>query len=259
MPADGAGDERVEVVGAHPERATLRVGETFLKVDTDQDNADREVAAMALAPVPTPEVLWHRPPVLALRALDGEPIARLGQPATSTRAAWRAAGSVVRRLHDAPLPPWPDRTGPPTDDGLGEECDWLVAQGLLTRRVVDANRDLAQAALRPAPTVFMHGDLQVAHVFVADDEVTGILDWSEAGRGVAAYDLAVLTLGHRDHLDDVLDGYGRHGVGVDRDTITGWWAFRCLASIRWLVEHGYDVLAPGCEGDVLTTLAASTA
>ena len=43
----------------------------------------------------------------------------------------------------------------------------------------------------------MHGDLQVAHVFVDGDEVTGVLDWSEAGQGDAMYDLASLTLGHR--------------------------------------------------------------
>ena len=43
----------------------------------------------------------------------------------------------------------------------------------------------------------MHGDLQVAHVFVDGDEVTGVIDWSEAGRGSALYDLASLTLGHR--------------------------------------------------------------
>jgi aminoglycoside phosphotransferase (APT) family kinase protein len=94
----------------------------------------------------------------------------------------------------------------------------------------------------------MHGDLQVAHVFVEADHVTGVLDWSEAGRGDALYDLASLTLGHPEHLDDVLAGYGED---VDVEAIRGWWSLRSLTAIRWLVEHGFDPAAPGCEIDVL--------
>src|SRR3981081_2915441 len=60
--------EEVEVVVAHYERVTLRVGDVFLKIDADQTRTDIEVEAMALAPIPTPEVLWRKPPVLALAA-----------------------------------------------------------------------------------------------------------------------------------------------------------------------------------------------
>jgi aminoglycoside phosphotransferase (APT) family kinase protein len=58
--------------------------------------------------------------------------------------------------------------------------------------------------------------LKVDHVFVERDAVTGIIDWSEASRGDAHADLATLTLGHPEHLDDVLAGYG---ADVDRDRI----------------------------------------
>jgi aminoglycoside phosphotransferase (APT) family kinase protein len=40
--------------------------------------------------------------------------------------------------------------------------------------------------------------------FVEGDEVTGVLDWSEAGPGDALYDLATLTLGHEENLGDVV-------------------------------------------------------
>jgi aminoglycoside phosphotransferase (APT) family kinase protein len=96
--------------------------------------------------------------------------------------------------------------------------------------------------------MFMHGDLQVAHVFVDGDRVTGVLDWSEAGQGDGLYDLASLTLGHPEHLGDVLTGYGGD---VDLDVIRGWWSLRCLTAIRWLVEHGFDPASPGAEIDVL--------
>jgi len=242
------GVDQVEVVVAHHERATLRVGDVFLKVDADGTRTDTEIAAMAAAPVPTPEVLWREPPVLALAALRGRALGRLGEPSTASPAAWSAAGAAVRRLHDAPLPPWSGRSLAATATELDSECAWLLANDVLPADLVTGNRRLAGAALRPSPPVFAHGDLQVAHVFVDGDEVTGVLDWSEAGRGDALYDLASLTLGHREHLGDVLAGYG---ADVDLDAIRGWWSLRSLTAIRWLVEHGFDPAAPGCEIDVL--------
>jgi aminoglycoside phosphotransferase (APT) family kinase protein len=238
----------VEVVVAHPDCATLRVDDVFLKVDADQARTDREVEAMALAPVPTPRVLWRTPQVLALAALRGTPLARLGEPSSAAPAAWAAAGAVVRALHDAPLPPWPGRRLDAAAGTLEEECAWLLDHDVLPTRLVTRNRKIAQAALGPWAPVFTHGDLQVAHVFVHGEEVTGVLDWSEAGRGDAAYDLATLTLGHRERLDDVLAGYGRD---VDLEVIRGWWSWRSLTAIRWLVEHGFDPWSPGCEVDVL--------
>ena len=110
IPAMMASVEEVEVVVAHNERATLRVGDVFLKIDADQTRTDVEVEAMAMAPVPTPEILWRKPPVLALAALPGTALGRLGEPSTASPAAWAAAGAAIRTLHDAPLPPWPGRS-----------------------------------------------------------------------------------------------------------------------------------------------------
>ena len=96
--------------------------------------------------------------------------------------------------------------------------------------------------------MFTHGDLQVTHVFVDGDVVTGVLDWSEAGQGDALYDLAILTFGHEDHLEDVVGGYGRE---IDLDVVRAWWSVRSLLATRWLLEHGFDPFSPGCEVDVL--------
>ena len=243
-----AGVEQVEVVVAHHERATLRVGEVFLKVDGDQRLTDVEVEAMALAPIPTPRILWRKPPVLALAALPGTALGRLGEPSTASPAAWAAAGAAARMLHDAPLPPWPSSRVDELASRLDRECELLVANGVLPADLVRRNRRVAEAALRPLPPVFAHGDLQVAHVFVDGDEVTGVVDWSEAGRGDALFDLASLTIGHPEHLGDVVAGYGRD---VDLEVIRAWWSLRSLIAVRWLVERGFDPFAPGCEVDVL--------
>jgi aminoglycoside phosphotransferase (APT) family kinase protein len=236
FPATMVDVEEVEVVVAHNERATLRVGDVFLKIDADQTRTDVEVEAMAMAPVPTPEVLWRKPPVLALAALPGTALGRLGEPSNASSAAWAAAGTAVRRLHDAPLPPWPGWSLEECTSRLDSECAWLVANDILPTKVVTRNRRIAEAALRPWTPVFTHGDLQGAHVFVDGDEVTGVLDWSDACRGDALFDLAVLTLGHQEHVGDVVAGYG---TDVDLDVIRGWWSLRCLVAIRWLAEHGF--------------------
>ena len=238
----------VEVVVAHHERATLRVGDVFLKIDANQTRTDVEVQAMAVAPIPTPELLWRKPPVLALALLPGTALGRLGKPSTASSAAWAAAGAAVRMLHDAPLPPWPGRSLDEVASHLDGQCEWLVANAVLPVDLVTRNHQVAEAALRPWTPVFTHGDLQVAHVFVEVYEITGVIDWSDAGQGDPLYDLASLTLGHEEHLGDVVAGYG---TDVDLDVIRAWWSLRSLLAIRWLVEHGFDPFSPGCEVDVL--------
>ncbi|EXG82657.1 phosphotransferase family protein [Cryptosporangium arvum] len=240
--------DEVEIVVAHRQRATLRVGDVFVKLDGDPAHAEIEVRAMALAPIPTPPVLWHRPPALAIAAVPGTALGVLGEPSAASPAAWAAAGAALRRLHEAPPPPWPGRRLDDLAAELERECAWLLAHGALPAEVIRRNREIAGAALRPWHPAFIHGDLQITHVFVDGDAVTGVIDWSEAAPGDAHYDLAILTLGHPERLDDLLAGYG---ADADRDVIRAWWSHRSLVASRWLIEHGFDPDAPGCEFDVL--------
>ncbi|MET9274345.1 phosphotransferase [Kribbella sp. NPDC003557] len=243
--------DEVEVVVAHSERATLRVGDVFLKVDSDPARLDAEVEAMTLAPVPIPELLWRKPNVLAIAAVPGSTLGRLGGPSTGSPAAWAAAGAAIRTMHEAPLPPRQGQAGrsiATLTAELDTECELLVSKGVLPADLVARNREVAEAALRPWAPAFTHGDLQIAHLFLDGDEVTGIIDWSEAGQGDALFDLATFTLGHEDHLGDLLAGYG---ADVDLDVIRAWWSLRSLLIVRWLIEHGFDAFAPGCEVDVL--------
>jgi aminoglycoside phosphotransferase (APT) family kinase protein len=174
--------------------------------------------------------------VLALAAIRRTALGRLGEPSTASSAAWAAAGATARTLHGAPLPPWPGWSLDEFASRLDGECAWLVANEVLPSDVIARNRRIAEAALRPWTPVFTHGDLQVAHFFVDGDEVTGVIDWSDACQGDALFDLAILTLGHEEHLVDIVAGYG---TDVDLDVIRAWWSLRSLLAVRWLVEHGF--------------------
>ena len=103
-----------------------------------------------MAPIPTPGVLWRKPPVLALAALPGSALGRLGEPSTASSAAWAAAGAAARMLHDAPLPPWPGSSVEAITSHLDGECEWLVRNGVLPTDVVTRNRraDLAVTRTR---------------------------------------------------------------------------------------------------------------
>jgi hypothetical protein len=88
-------------------------------------------------------------------------------------------------LHDAPLPRWPGQTLDEIALRLDGECERLVTNGVLPADLVTRNRRVAEVALRTWTLVFAHGDLQITHVFVDGDEISGVIDWSEAGQGDA--------------------------------------------------------------------------
>jgi aminoglycoside phosphotransferase (APT) family kinase protein len=236
MDAMMADVEEVEVVVAHRERATLRVGGVFLKVDTHEERVDREIEAMGMVPVPTAEILWRQPPVLAIARVPGRALGRLETVSIASSAAWSAAGAAIRAFHDAPLPPWPGTAVDELAARLERECRWLVDHAVLPVDVVDRGRRLAETVLRPWTPSLIHGDLQICHVFIDDqDEVTGIIDWSEAAPGDAHFDLASITLAQEQHLDALLAGYGGD---VDRNLIHAWWAWRSLVVIPWAAQVG---------------------
>src|SRR4029453_148896 len=116
----------------------------------------------------------------ALAALPGTALGRLGEPSTASSAAWASAGAAARKLHEAPLPPWPGRSLDEIASRLDAEGEWLIANRVLPIDLVRRNRRIAEAALRPWTPVFVHGDLQITHVFVDGDEITGVIDWSRS-------------------------------------------------------------------------------
>ena len=231
-----------DIITSHQERAVVRLADVFVKVDTSDDRVGRELAALGSAPVPTPQLLWHRAgPIhlLALSEVQGVPLGRYGSTSDSPSAAWSAAGAIARQLHEHQVPAALELPSRYRLENLDELEEWLLAKRVADPGLVAEHARRARAASEEATNnSLVHGDFQPEHVIVtADNTVAGVLDWGDAGVGDPHMDLAVLTVGHREHLDAVLDGYRRE---VDRERISGYWSWRRLGSIRWMLNHGFD-------------------
>lgn len=228
-----------EVVVAHQDRAVLRLGDVFVKVESDPAKAQREHDLLSSVPVPVPQVVWWRPgspSLLGLARATGESLLDSDDP-----RAWAAAGETTRRLHQwQPPDGWSVWLQPGVVRGwLDADRDWLLERFPEDRRVVDAAHAMAAEVLTDRTverSVLTHRDLQAGHIFIDGDRVTAVIDWGDAAIGDPLYDVAVLTVRHQAHLDDVVVGYGE----VDRNVVRGWWAERLLGEPRWLVEHGFD-------------------
>jgi aminoglycoside phosphotransferase (APT) family kinase protein len=227
----------IEVVVSHRDRVVVRRGDTFLKIAADPAKSVFERMAMGVVHgVPAPEVLWHEDGVLALARVPGRPL-----DDSAPTAAWAAAGATARQIHDASAPEGMRTVFVPSQSfgWLDHDRSFLYERDLIEPALFDAHWAIARRHLadREVPVVFLHGDLQAAHVFVDGDDVVGVIDWADACLGDPMFDLAVLTGMHLHRLDDVLRGYG----DADVDAVRGWWSLRRLGELRWMVEHGYDI------------------
>ena len=221
------------------------MGDVFLKIDADQSRADVEVQAMAMAPLPTPEIRWRKPTVLALAALSGKALGRLAnpqprRPPRGLRPVPPPGDCTMHPCRPGPSGAWASsrRVSTPNATGCSPTTSFLPPSSTVT---VDLPR--LHSAVDPC---VLHGDLQVAHVFVDDDQVTGVIDSSDACQGDALFDLAVLTLDARSAL--VMSCQLQHRVVLD--VIRAWWAleawWRSAGDRGWL-----DPSTPGCELAVL--------
>jgi aminoglycoside phosphotransferase (APT) family kinase protein len=227
----------VEIVRAHHERVTVRVGDAFVKVNAEGWRTRREVEALGHVDVPAPTVLWEQPNVVALSAVGGIPLGVAGEESEASPAAWRAAGAVARRIHTHDLPPWKGWSWQQYGEHLHTDTRWLIDENVTAAADVTAMRAKAEIVLRPFAPAFIPADHQAAHVFIDGDEVLGVIDWEDAEAGDPHFDIAVLTMSHREHLADVLEGYD---APLDLEIIRGWWAYRRITALRWWIEHGFD-------------------
>jgi aminoglycoside phosphotransferase (APT) family kinase protein len=253
----GGTPDRVEPLVQWDHKAAYRCdvgGESFVcKVDIQIAEIRREVDGLvraAAAGIPVPEVVATGEGELAMRWVEGTALTS-GSPSDW----WRSAGRELRRVHAVnPLDmrpgggfspardTWAAAIEAEADEELARWADegWLDAAAVARIREAITN---AHDSLIAAPPSWYHGDLQPDHILVdaATGDVAAIIDWSDQGRGDAAWDLTVLTLDDLEHLDAVLDGYDTDPA--ERERLTRMLPFyrlvRWLGEARWLSDHGY--------------------
>jgi aminoglycoside phosphotransferase (APT) family kinase protein len=144
------------------------------------------LAARLPAPVPQFEIaVFDDVSYVAYRKLRGEPL----RPAIDSAALGAAVGAFLAALHAFPAVP------------ARERFDVLPAfRGHVLPLLDDDERALGESLLDDAASatfgrVLVHGDLGPEHILHAGDELTGVIDWSDAHGGDAAIDFAWTLFG----------------------------------------------------------------
>jgi Ser/Thr protein kinase RdoA (MazF antagonist) len=190
---------------------------------------------------------------MILSALPGQPASwpapQPGQPGTERsgeRAIQRAAGEILRRLHDAqPAIPWPDFAADKIEQFNGLRP---AVAALLTRRQLDAaGTEVARLINVPAPArVPCHHDYTPRNWLVHGDAVY-VFDFEWSGLDAWVADLARLHLGiwptRPDLQDAFLQGYGRHLGPADRAALRG---CAVLTGV-WLLSKARETGQPSFE------------
>jgi len=255
----GRASDAVEPIVVWGDRVAYRVRiddqQYMIKTDPEREIVAREASGLrraADATIPVPELVAVTEQALAMTWDNGVPLQK-----HSTRRAWNDAGAQLRRLHDL------DRSGPfgagfggydPaheswraffeafTDTMLSDctrGCDFPDDQAVRIRTAV---REIVP--LLDAPDVgWCHGDFQPDHVLIdpTTERVASIIDWSDHGSGDLGWDVAVLTLDHDAHLQDLLDGYNastdlRHAL---QEVLPVYRVVRYLGEAHWLAVHNF--------------------
>jgi Ser/Thr protein kinase RdoA (MazF antagonist) len=240
--------------------------EWFLKCHRDRDRYDAELAAYLTwvaalrGGAPRLRAFDDSLQTVILSALPGRPASwpasqqgRPGPERTKERAVHRAAGRILRRLHDVqPATAWPDFAADKIAqfDGLRP-----AVATLLTPRQLDAARtEVARLTAIPAPArVPCHHDYTPRNWLVHGDAVYVFdFEWSRPDAWVA--DLARLHLGIWPTRPDLrrafLQGYGRRLGPADRAALR---ACAVLTGV-WLVGKAHETGQPSFEDRNRTAL-----
>ena len=117
-------------------------------------------------------------------AVGGTALGRLGDASAASLRRGRG-GAAVRMLHYAPLPRRPGRRLYEIAASLDAEREWLVASGVLPADSVTRIRWGGRGPGAPAVDIGLAptATCRSNHVFVAGDEITGVIDGLEASQG----------------------------------------------------------------------------
>lgn len=229
----------------------------FVKRFTTPGPFEREQAGLTLwshlPTVPTVRATCARRRCVLVPELPGR------QPSGRSASALRAAGSVLRSLHDTPAPTWTARWRDLATRDTDRRLSHLARLGIaVDHRLVHDHTD-ALVGLNGLEDVATHGDFQPHNWRWRRGRLTAF-DVASSGLRPAAFDFGRLWFAscwaRPDRFAAVLDGYGRELSELEEDFIRLMLPWRAVVAISFgvrntrpeMVEHGLDVLtAVACD------------
>jgi aminoglycoside 2''-phosphotransferase len=165
---------------------------------------------------------WNGLPFVRYPLIEGQPLVDLGplDNGTGNRIA-EQLGTFVRSLHRVSVPRVRALFDDPSWAGACrlavEAIDEHLSPLLAERdreRLARLTGDLEQVIAPEVPEVLLHGDLSLLNILVDPTtlQVTGVIDFEEAGIGDPAWDLRLLGAAWPSRLfDALLEAYGARG------------------------------------------------
>jgi aminoglycoside phosphotransferase (APT) family kinase protein/8-oxo-dGTP pyrophosphatase MutT (NUDIX family) len=199
-----------------------------------------EIAPLLPLAVPVPVLLDDEPVRVRHVLVPGQP----AEPARLTAADGECVGRFLKSLH-AVDPDAATAAGARDAAALRRELERDLAD--FAERVVpllpadrrpDAQTLLA-AVVSDGPTCLIHGDLGPEHLFTTAGRICGVIDWTDAGIGDPATDLAWALNGTTEQFAGALAA----AYGVDAELVARA-RLRHRLGPWWEVTAGLDFLGP---------------
>jgi aminoglycoside phosphotransferase (APT) family kinase protein len=231
--------QRAEPINGFVGNQTFRLhtadGVYYLKSGATVAEEARACGLVRALGVPAPQVIALGSEYLIMREVAGLPLAQGESPV----AVLQAAGQAVRRVHSivGGDVAWRTRL-----ESVLEDLDVLPEE--LAGRVRELLAPFVASVSR-TPAVLLHGDLHLRHLYAADGELTGILDWGDSAYGDPLFDLARFSMAGPQAMSAFLRGYG--AMDLPEQTLS---CYRVLWSLMALqAEHraGGDWIQPHLE------------
>ncbi|MBV9024866.1 MAG: aminoglycoside phosphotransferase family protein [Streptomycetaceae bacterium] len=227
----------------------------YVKIAPGDRHYEREVyayrhAAVALGPGRAPRLLASEPQLHAVMtsALPGAPVKGLALSAVEERAAHRAAGGVLRRLHE--LAPRSAEARTQADAAVRRTvARSKVYLARATHLVTYSQRDLVYRswqlllALAPQlPVAFRHGDFRPRNwQWNRVSQRLALFDFESCGIGVAAADFVWLAAGSWAEDPGLrracLLGYGRDFTDAEVRALPALIALAAVEDLQWAARN----------------------
>ena len=182
----------------------------------------------------------------------------VGSPSGSRDDLLIAAGAQLRRVHAIGM----DGFGElriVDGDARGTSASWasyveqilaaldrLVSAGVVSgslaaaaRRAV-ARSGVVEAAEAAGPSVLLHGDLKLQHIFGDRGRYVGIIDWGDASAGDPVFDLGRFSMVGAEALGRLLQGYGHVDVPDLERSLAGYRIVRNVYALTFEMDAGGD-------------------